>query len=464
MHGVRTASVVGVIAVAVALAGLAGSVTKGRAAGQTATVAPVLTGFATGVLQTVAGGIRDEAIAAGFESLLGFIGLGEEQGATSAQVSAIDERVMRVEEALHQATATINETKRNVDAARVDIDKIKDTTLRSAYSQAAQEAFDIVHSIDNALRKTEAANAAPIGHSGNPTRTDAENYISEHIDGAAEKLRVVVFGDPNGNFGGTPLMDAAFSVATGNDLLNHAESVHLRYLVTLYTTYESLAAAVTAEYRRSRPGYGDQKTYLNNWIATIKSQEDGRREAVPAGAVVDARSLKMWATTPARTRNPLSPGRIAGPGSYTDWAIPSVSRYESLYAGYATTPKNFLHNHGFDVTQGHVVVTNQKRGNYTACQPTIATLDLSGNPPPIGTAYGADTGACKPGTHGGATTFTRCVKKPTARGGMRDVCSTQTDEQQVAYNNRKFGTSDLLFFPVRPVAAGSFLPPSYTGS
>jgi hypothetical protein len=47
---------------------------------------------------------------------------------------------------------------------------------------------------------------------------------------------------------------------------------------------------------------------------------------------------------------------------------------------------------------------------------------------------------------------------------MRDVCSTQTDEQQVAYNNRKFGTSDLLFFPVRPVAAGSFLPPSYTGS
>jgi len=38
MHGVRTASVVGVIAVA--LAGLAGSVTKGRAAGQTATVAP----------------------------------------------------------------------------------------------------------------------------------------------------------------------------------------------------------------------------------------------------------------------------------------------------------------------------------------------------------------------------------------------------------------------------------------
>jgi len=40
MHGVRTASVVGVIAVAFALAGLAGSVTKGRAAGQTATVAP----------------------------------------------------------------------------------------------------------------------------------------------------------------------------------------------------------------------------------------------------------------------------------------------------------------------------------------------------------------------------------------------------------------------------------------
>ena len=155
MHGVRTASVVGVIAVAVALAGLAGSVTKGRAAGQTATVAPVLTGFATGVLQTVAGGIRDEAIAAGFESLLGFIGLGEEQGATSAQVSAIDERVMRVEEALHQATATINETKRNVDAARVDIDKIKDTTLRSAYSQAAQEAFDIVHSIDNALGRSK---------------------------------------------------------------------------------------------------------------------------------------------------------------------------------------------------------------------------------------------------------------------------------------------------------------------
>jgi hypothetical protein len=45
-------------------------------------------------------------------------------------------------------------------------------------------------------------------------------------------------------------------VATGNHFLNHTESVHLRYLTVLYTQYESLAAAITAEYPRSRPGCG----------------------------------------------------------------------------------------------------------------------------------------------------------------------------------------------------------------
>jgi hypothetical protein len=464
MYGARIAGVAVVAVTIIALASLAGRVTEGHAASQQTAVAPVLTGFATGMLDAVVGGIRDEAIAAGFESMLSFIGLDSEPTATAAQVDAIDARVQRVEAALAQATATVNETKRNVDAARVDLDSIKDTGLKTAYSQAAQAAFDVVHPIDTALRKIEAANAAPMGSSGARTRNDAENYISEHIDGAAERLQVVVFGDPRGNVGGTPLMETAFSVATGNHFLNHTESVHLRYLTVFYTEYEALAAAITAEYRRSRPGYreSDVKTYLNNWIATIKAQENGRRDAVPAGSVVDARTLKMWSTAPGRTRSPLS--KATGPGSYSDWGVPSTGTYQSLVSGYTTTPKDFLHNHGFDVTQGHVVISNEKRG-YTVCQPGFATLDLGVNPPVVGTSYGADPGGCKPGTHNGATTYQRCVKKARGgKGGVTTVCTTQTDQQQVTYNARKFNTGTDLFFAVRGVAVGSFLPPNYKGT
>ena len=467
MPGVRSAGVVAVVAVAIALAGLAGRVTKGYAADQSTAVAPVASAFATGILQTVVGGIRDEAIAAGFSSLLGFIGLDAEQGATAAQVSAIDERVKRVEVALQQVTARVNETKRNVDAARVGIDNIKDTSLRTAYSHAAQEAFNIVHRIDTALRKIEAANAAPLDKSGDRTRDDAESFISEHIDGAAESLQVVVFGDPRGNVGGTPLIRSAFSVATGNHFLSHAESVHLRYLVVLYATYESLAAAITAEYRRSRPGYreADVKTYLNHWITTIQEQENGRREAVPDLTVVDARTLRMWSLAPGRTRSPVARDAISGPGSYSDWSIPSSAAYESLVSGYTTTPKEFLQAAGFDVSQGNVVMSNETRG-YTACQPGFATLDLGVKPPAAGTAYGVDLGGCNPGTHGGSTTYTVCVRRARSGrgGGSTERCTQRTDQQQVTYNARKFGTGDNLFFAVRAVPVGSFLPSNYRGT
>ena len=466
MRAFRSAGVAALVAFAVAIACLAGTATKSRASTQSIKAAPLVTAFATTMLQTVIGGVKDEAISAGFGSLLDFIGLNGEAGATSEQVKQIDARVARVEDALAQTTKTVNQIKTDVNAARIDITTIKDTTLRNSYDQAANQALNIVTDIDTALRKIKAANAADPGKAGNATRRDAETYISNYIDGDAEKLQTVVFGDPNGNFGGTPLIDAAFSVATGNDMLTHTEATHIRYLADLYSTYESLAAAITAEYRKARSGYdkADVDAYLNDWIDTISGQLNARRSVPPAGAVIDARTLLMWTLAPARTNNPASPGRITGAGSYDNWGVPGPKTWTDLIVGYASTPKEFLRLRGFDVSAGDVVISNEKRG-WTNCQPGFTTYNLATAPPTVGTAYAADPGGCNPGTHGGQTTFQVCKNRAKAGrgGGSIRVCQTHTDQQQVNYNNRKFG-GNHLFFPVRRVPVGSFLPPSYLGS
>jgi hypothetical protein len=74
MYGARISGVAVVAVTIIALASLAGRITDSHAASQQTTVAPVLAGFATGMLDAVVGGIRDEAIAAGSESMLSFIG------------------------------------------------------------------------------------------------------------------------------------------------------------------------------------------------------------------------------------------------------------------------------------------------------------------------------------------------------------------------------------------------------
>jgi hypothetical protein len=469
MQAIRRGGVVAAVAATIALACLAGDATKSHASTQAATAAPVLANaFATAMLQTVIGGVKDEAISAGFGSLLDFIGLNGDAAATEEQVNQLDARVQRVEEALAQTNKTVNQIKTDVSAARIDINTIKDATLRNSYDQAANAALDIVSEIDTALRKVKAANAADTGRSGNSTRRDAENYISNNIDGAAEKLQTVVFGDPNGNFGGTPLIDAAFAVATGNDMLTHTEATHIRYLVDLYSTYESLAAAITAEYRKARSGYdkADVKSYLSDWIDTIKAQMNGRRDVPPTGTVVDSRTLLMWTLAPHTVGNPGIGPVLKLAGSYGDWGVPGPKTWTDLITGYASTPKEFLRVRGFDVSKGNVVVSNQPR-NYTVCRPGYTTYDLSVAPPTLGTAYAGDGGKCRPGTHGGATTYQVCVNKAKAGrgGGSIRVCQTRTDQQQVDFNNRILNTShQYYFFGVRRVPVGSFLPSSYPGS
>jgi hypothetical protein len=64
-----------------------------------------------------------------------------------------------------------------------------------------------------------------------------------------------------------------------------------------------------------------------------------------------------------------------------------------------------------------------------------------------------------------ATTYQRCVKKARGgKGGYRTVCTDYTDQQQVAYNARKFNTGIDLFFAVRGMPLGAFLPSNYKGT
>ena len=164
---------------------------------------------------TIIGGAKDEAVSAGFASMLAFVGLGEEESASKEQVEKLDERVQRVEAAIEKVDAAVNETKRNVDAARVDVAAIKDITLRNAYSAPADAAATQIRQIDHALVEIGAANRAPAGERGNKRRADVETYLANTIALAPETLRDVVFGNARGA-GGTPLIQAAFDVAAGN--------------------------------------------------------------------------------------------------------------------------------------------------------------------------------------------------------------------------------------------------------
>ncbi|HEX5449131.1 MAG TPA: hypothetical protein VFW85_03655 [Gaiellaceae bacterium] len=320
-----------------------GASTASASSGSTKAVAAAAGNpLAEALLKEAGKGILSKGAGAGVSFALTAMGIGGEAD-TAAALAEIKAQLVRVNE---QLTTLRNET-----------EVIRNAVLSSDFSNAVRSAAPLINHVDTAEQLIVDAANAPTAEQRKSAAQEASDYIKSNLLNKSSLIATLAFG--SGPLAATSIYGAAVKVRTADDFLTHQESVQLRFLVDVYTAYEAAATQLEVTYYKSK-GYADSTLAekLNAATSRVTAELAMRRDPVPNGTAIDARSGLMWWTKSyAITKNPrtVEGGFLSGSLLFVSasqgtglsgWRLPTKDEMVALIKGWNGSPADWLSKNG----------------------------------------------------------------------------------------------------------------------